>query len=315
MHVRHPWLTLLFSTKPSEFFGHVSGEWRSTRAPPPERGTSGDMRIEPRLALLALGLPLLSQALWGRQSPSADEALARIHENVGRFETSLPDFLCDERITSRETEDGKTKSETVTDSIFVGTQHKNKNFTFTESREIMAVNGKKVSKGTTLRGPYFYLGGFSSILVTVFGPKWAPYHDYKVVGMETVAGRTLLAIEFATKEGQTAIRQTFTHKGQPPNQANVLASKYTGKAWIDPQSMQVVRLERHDLNLPPTVRSVVISTEYAVVTIDGKPFWMPKTMRAENVESLRKSKPPADQLCIAEYSNYRKFDVSIGIKY
>jgi hypothetical protein len=260
-------------------------------------------------------LSLLSQALWGRQGPSADEALARIHENVGRFETSLPDFLCDERITSREVEDGKTKSETVTDSIFVGTQHKNKNFTFTESREILAVNGKKVSKGSALRGPYFYLGGFSSILVTVFGPKWAPYHDYKVAGMETVAGRTLLAVEFATKEGQTAIRQTFTHKGQQPNQADVLASRYTGKAWIDPQSMQVVRLERHDLNLPSTVRSLVISTEYALVTIDGKPFWMPKSMRAENVESLRKSKPPADQLCVAEYSNYRKFDVSIGIKY
>jgi hypothetical protein len=79
--------------------------------------------------------------------------------------------------------------------------------------------------------------------------------------------------------------------------------------------MEVVRLERHDLNLPPTVHSLVISMEYAVVTIDGKPFWMPKTMRAENVETLRKSKPPADQLCIAEYSNYRKFDVSIGIKY
>ena len=272
------------------------------------------MRFELRLAILAAGLPLLAYTLWCRQVPPVDEALARIRENVGQFETSLPDFICNEKITSRLVVRGKISKETVTESIFTGAQQKSKSFTFVETREIATINGKKVRRGTPLKGPYVYLGGFSSLLVTTFGPKCTPYHNYKVTGMETVDGRTLLAVEFATKPGQTEIKQTFFRKQMLYYTSDVRSEKDTGKAWIDPESMQVVRLERHYLNLPSTVRSLMVSTEYAKVTIDRKPYWMPKTVRAENVEN-RNSKPPANEFWIAEYSNYRKFAVSAGIRY
>jgi len=54
------------------------------------------------------------------------------------------------------------------------------------------------------------------------------------------------------------------------------------------------------------------TVEYAQVTIDGKPFWMPKTVRSDLRRKL--TQPPERQFS-AEYTNYRKFDVSSGIVY
>jgi len=249
---------------------------------------------------LAAALPLCGQP----PRPSLEETLRRLAENVQKFETTLPDFVCDERLTSRRIVDGATKAETVTESLFVGRQPNERRSIFVEDREIQAVNGKPVAKGRRLKGPYFFLGGFSSLLDITFSEKWAPFHNYRVGEPETVAGKELLVVAFDTKDGQTEIKQTVEGKQ--------LASQDTGKAWIDPGSMQVVRLERRSLHLPPAVRSLAVAVDYAPVTLDGKTFWMPKAMRAEQTTN---SKSPTQGVCLAEYGNYRKFDVSVGIKY
>jgi hypothetical protein len=266
------------------------------------------MRAALRAAIFVAGWPLLSAR--GQTPPSLADLLARVRENVGQFETTLPDFVCSEHVTSRRVINGRTVAETVNDSTIVGTLKG-----FIESREIAAINGKKVSRAHNLKGPYIYLGGFSNLLIFTFGPKYTERHDYKIASTEIIDGRKLLALEFCTKEGQTELSQEFWHGGPFSSKRRSLPSRDIGKAWIDAESMQVVRLETSHLNLPEWVQAEKVATDYAPVIIDGKPFWMPKSTKAEDVEPSRNPKTPALNSCVALYGEYRKFDASAVIRY
>jgi hypothetical protein len=77
--------------------------------------------------------------------------------------------------------------------------------------------------------------------------------------------------------------------------------------------MQVVRLERSFLNLPRSQPPLTLWIDYARVAVGEKFFWLPKNVRAEQV--VRTPKQLEQKLYLAEYTNYRKFDVSVTIKY
>jgi hypothetical protein len=232
-----------------------------------------------------------------------DQVLDRVQANVAEFEASLPDFICSERISSRKVVDGMVRRETVTDSDFVGLQRKSGPHLFTETRKIVRINGKPVANGEDLIGSFLFGGGFSSILIITFAPKNIPYHNYRVAGTELLEGRTALLIEFTTKDDQTELRFDFNGKA--------LIQRDTGKAWIDPESMQVLRLERRFLNVQPkSAETITAVVDYTRVAIGEKSFWMPKSVWAED---SHKRKVTGQYL--AEYSNYRKFDVSADIKY
>ncbi|HEY2914803.1 MAG TPA: hypothetical protein VGK21_15670, partial [Candidatus Angelobacter sp.] len=76
---------------------------------------------------LGLLVVTLSSASPSQSTPKLDQVLPRIQQHVKEFESSLPDFICDEKITSRELMGGKTIHETDIDSTFRGTQNKDKN--------------------------------------------------------------------------------------------------------------------------------------------------------------------------------------------
>ena len=218
--------------------------------------------------------------------------------------------MCDERVTSNKTVAGKITRQTITESSFTGVQQKSMegrhSLEYTESREVKSVNGKPVPKGGKLKGPYILGGGFSSVLSMTFAPKNMAFHNYKVVGAETLAGRTLLAVEFATKNDQKELWAFWGGKAY--------LQKDTGKAWLDPATMQAGRLDRQFHNLPRSQETLTISVEYAPVTIDGKSFWMPKTVRSEWIVN-KTAKIPAIHIFLAEYSNYRKFVARSAIVY
>ena len=126
---------------------------------------------------LILSLPASAQSL--------DEVLAVVSSHVNEFEDLLPDFVCNERITSTEFESGKVLKEKVVDSVFTGVQRSSElnrvRFAFTESREILAINGKPVPKGTPFpKLPYRFTGGFSSLLITTFAPENLQHHELVV---------------------------------------------------------------------------------------------------------------------------------------
>ena len=78
------------------------------------------------LACVGLLHVVLCSAGLAQSVPKLDQILPRIQQHVKEFESSLPDFICDEKITSRELMAGRVTHETDIDSIFRGTQNKDK---------------------------------------------------------------------------------------------------------------------------------------------------------------------------------------------
>src|SRR5262249_30655283 len=72
---------------------------------------------------------------------SVNEVLAAVSKSVKEFQDTLPDFVCNERITSTELDEGVVVKEKVVESVFTGLQRSNVEnrvrFAFTESRELM----------------------------------------------------------------------------------------------------------------------------------------------------------------------------------
>ena len=252
-------------------------------------------RFLPAVAILLVSCPLAAQ----QASTTVAEILAQVQLNAGQFVRSLPDFVCDERVTSRGTHKGKV-TQVVIESHFVGLQKKSGRMSYTETREINTVNGQPARKGQRFQGPFLFGGGFSSILNQTFSPIFVPSHTYKIAGEEMLRETDTLVMEFATKEGQKELYFDYFGKA--------VVQKDTGKAWIDKGSLQVLKLERHYLNVQKGESPMLATVEYGEVRIDGKPFWMPSRVSAQQTF---KGGDTGEYL--AEYSNYRKFEVSSGI--
>ena len=82
-----------------------------------------------------------------------------------------------------------------------------------------------------------------------------------------------------------------------------------GKAWLDEATFQVIRLERI-YGVPKNEVAVVV--DYAETAMDGKAFWMPRTVTT-TLTKLGSADPPKRSM--AEYSGYRKFTSSSSIRY
>ncbi len=268
--------------------------------------------MKPR-SVICLGLLhlALSSAGFSQPVPKLDQILPRVQDHVKEFEHSLPDFICDEKITSKELMGGKTIHETDIDSTFRGTQNRDKNQDrqyepFTEWRDIQTIDGRPAPKGQQLTGPFLFGGGFSSILVEIFSPENSPYFNYKVIGTDKVDGKAAVLLKFETKKGQQALlhRELF---------GTQYVMKGSGKAWIDPASMNVLRLEIQYLDPPMPEGVLTLAVDYAPVIIQEKTFWMPRTVTAE--QTVPNPKMPVGGQYVAEYSNYQEFKVSVRIKY
>lgn len=242
-----------------------------------------------------------------KSTPTLDEILLRVQEHVKEFEYSLPDFVCNEIITSKEIVRGQVAHKTIIDSVFSGTQSQDGGTQrpFTEARTIRMIDGRPAGKDEQLKAPVSFGGGFSSILDATFSEKNAQYHNYKLMGTEKLNGRPALVIEFATKKDQTELLFEFLGRK--------FVSKDVGKAWLDPESLNVIRLERRYLNLPPLDGVLNVSVDYAKVEINGKAFWMPQMIRVEQSQPVAKNSMNIQY--IAKYSEYQKFNVSSQIKY
>ncbi|HEV2690937.1 MAG TPA: hypothetical protein VGV35_20415 [Bryobacteraceae bacterium] len=257
-----------------------------------------------RTELLLLAAFLLPALRAWQQPVPLDQVLPRIQANVAQFTASLPDFVCNEKITSSKLSGGNVTKQNVNESTFVGVQKRNERggLQYQETREVTAVDGKKAGKSQKLKGPFLLTGGFSGILSAAFDAHVAPARNYKLEAAEPLNGKTMLVVAFSTKESQADIGANLGRKG--------FRQQDTGRIWVDPESMQVARLESLIVNTPGDYPLWFTSVDYARVEIGGKAFWMPKFVRSE----LRKSssEQPVKRF-EAEYTKYRKFDVSSGI--
>lgn len=250
--------------------------------------------------MTAAFLAFLATAISGQGQPAIDEILARVQTNTGQFVQSLPDFVCDERVTSKAVRRGK-QLEVVIESHFVGLQKRAGRNSYTETREVVSINGEPAKKGQKTRGPFLFGGGFSSILEITFSARSIPSHTYKIAADEIVRGKQVIVVEFATREDQKDLY--FDSFGKTRLQHDV------GKAWLDKDSLQVLRLERHYLNVGEGQSPLISMVEYSNVRIGDKTFWMPSTVTATQSDSKKTSQAEYR----AVYTNYRKFEVSSGI--
>ena len=253
-------------------------------------------------ALIFLLFPLS----WSAYAQSLDDVLGAVSDQVQEFKDLLPDFVCNERVTSSEFDSGKLRKEKTVDSIFTGVQQSNEQntlrFAFAESREVLAIDGKPVRKGTPFpKLPYRFAGGYSSLLLTTFAPENLQYHNYSIADRHRSGRTEALLVRFATKEGQQKLRAGF--------QGKQLVEKDVGAAWIDMSSFHVIRLLRQSLNLPPVFSRSIATVDYGPVTIDDREFWMPLKIRSE----VNERSSGASVIYVAEYSDCRRFTADIKI--
>jgi hypothetical protein len=251
-------------------------------------------------------MSLLVAALFLLQAPTAslDQVLGSVSKNVREFQDLLPDFVCNEKITSAAYESGKLKETRTVESIFTATQKPSPGprgqLVFTETRDITAIDGSPARKGARMpKLPLAMFGGFGALLSMTFSPENLKYQHYELDGI--LDGGARIVIHFSTEEGQRELRSFLDGEG--------LINRDEGTAWIDSTSMQVVRLQRDFFSLPRALRRLRNTVDYGPVVIGDRQFWLPLSMRTEATDR----DPKKTKMFLAEYTNCKRFIAEIKI--
>jgi hypothetical protein len=223
-----------------------------------------------------------------------NDVVAAVSNNVEEFWKFLPNFICNEKITSATYSHGKTRKQKTVESIFISDRKTGSH------REITSIDGKPAKKNAKLPElPVNMSTGFGFIIQSTFTPNILQYHDYELRPNRDTDGR--IAVQFETKPDQQKIKWDLDGKA--------LIARDAGTAWIDPASMQVVRIERSFLNLPDRLTEMILTSEYHPVTFGKNTFWLPEYLRT----FLRERDPLKTGMFLAEYSNCRKFGAEVQI--
>lgn len=278
----------------------------------------------PRFLLLAGLLLVLSSLLFARQSNpqppeppdlTLDDLLIRLQNNLTVYRATVPDFFCDEHLVSAMYIQHQPYGRTVTDSIFrlrrletskspidkfgTGRSEADRSFhRFVESREIKTVD-KKPAKKQGLSGPAIFAGAFSNALQVV-SLDLKDCYNYHLIPHQHLHRHPVLVIAYALKD--TAISDQACPGPEP----------HGGRAFIDPQTMEIVRLEQrtpdHEIN-PGVYGPWTWSIDYAEVIFNDTPFWMPKTVTS--IATTKDSK--FEWTFVATYRDYHKLTVTSRI--
>ena len=243
--------------------------------------------------------------LAAQPAQSIESVLKQVQANVAKFEAQLPDFVVDESILSRTLADKRVLLEATYENVFTGVQKRNQVFSFTESREVKRHNGRDAQPGETMRVPFLFSGGFSSTLHSTFGAKSVPLHRFRVKSSNRLGDVATVVVEFATVPGQKELHLDW--------QGKTVYEHAAGTAWLDPSTLEVIRLQRRYSRLPWPAVSLTVTVDYKMVPIEGRLYNLPVKISVE--QGVDKSQKRARGVFVAEYSNYRKFQVSSGIKF
>jgi hypothetical protein len=262
------------------------------------------------LLFAAAGLLIAAPGMADAQ-PTFEQALSRIRHNVEVFETQLPDFVCTEKITSRTVaeQDGSVEKETVIESTFSGRQNhsalsKLGGLSFKEERQIETVNGARWGEKTMPRGVFHVSGGYSSILVMIFGSKGEANYSFSPAEPDQGSSEPAFVVAFTTKNGKQKVREK---NGTSSFQA-------TGRAWFDPVSFEVIRLEERILaKADEPGDELPVTVEYRPVQIGEGQFRLPVRVSATAHREVAGKAERGEYL--AEYSDYRKYGASSTIHY
>jgi VWFA-related protein len=270
-----------------------------------------------------LQTPMKLPVTRSASDPATGELLLHVWGNYAAYLSSIPNVFADEHVVSSLTttsynsplkqgvHDSEVSStfDSTTDSIFRLKRFSadGKTADLIESREVKYVNGHAAAKDQSLTGPAILIGAFSRA-PNILSPELKDCYDYRLLpNMRHKPGEALLFLH------DVQVLE-YALKSPLPTGAECPVSEQTvGRVFIDPSSMQIVRLEqqrpRHDEGSGhPVVWSW--SIDYARVTMDGKHFWLPKTISSKS-SSLDGGRYKWSFL--ATYSNYHLMTVTSTI--
>ena len=248
--------------------------------------------------------------------PATDQLLLRVWDNFAGSLASLPNVFAEEHVVSSVTtayndpsKSGVHNSEldSTIGSIFrlkrVSTDGKTADLV--ESREIKYVDHHDAVKGQSLTGPAILIGAFSRA-PNVLSPQLKDCYDYRL--LPNMRHNPEVAALFL--HAQVLVLEYSLKASLPAGAQCPVREQTTGRAFIDPSSMQIIRLEqqrpRHDQGSgSPIIWSW--SIDYAQVTMGGKHFWLPKTIssKASSVDGGR-----FKWSFLATYGNYHLMTVT-----
>lgn len=256
------------------------------------------------LTVLALAFMAAPVFVCAQQEPLApphklltasplDDALAHLDANIGEFYQTIPTFFAREELTAtmEPAPNGAANLRTSTSSTFVvrraddpsdpddpaeDTNNPTQANQLHESRVVRVIDEKsfikpdevanKSSTGARLDTSYvvfgIYSGGstrISTAAKTCFRYRYHPAHN--------IHGSDRIVIDF----------QSWSRKDRGPNCP--YADNISGHGYIDPATMRLVRLEDTEID---DKGSWSWSVDYASVPLNGKPFWLPVTIRSED---------------------------------
>jgi len=234
-------------------------------------------------------LSLMLQGAVGPPAPLAD-ILGSVSKNIKESKAALPDFLCNEKVTSTKYRSGKLRDQKTVESIFSIQKSR-------EHREILAIDGKAAKKGAKMPGlPVNITGSFNYMINVAFSPEMLRWYDFTQTPED--GG---FVVSFETKKEQREM--TWNING------DLKLAHDTGKAWIDPAAMQVARFERSLLNIGQ-MSVWKITIHQSPFTIGDRQFWLPKSFLTEITE-----RDPRDTgTFLAEYTNCKKFTTEVQIR-
>jgi len=287
---------------------------------------------------LWLGLSLATSPLMIAQttSPRAsldksglDSILARLDENIDEFNRNVPSFFSREEVASdaEPGPNGTPSLRTNTSSTFVvrragdpddpddparDSDDPTQANALHESRVVRTIDEKGFVKpaegarssdmGTRMDSPYVIFGIFSGGITRISTPGKVCFH-YRLHPAHAGHDGGRIVIDF----------ESWPRKDRGANCP--YEDHISGRGFIDPETMRLVRLENTSRDDKGTW---TWSVDYAPVALGDKMFWLPTTIRSADVATTQTISPVGHNLIettvahhlTARYSRYRQAKTS-----
>jgi len=206
--------------------------------------------------------------------PSIEQLIQAGTRNARSMIEAMPQFTCNEKMTF---------GENVVDSEFrIIHQQTPLGGGFIESRRVRTVNGETVQQGSRVNG----------VVTSALGPLLVPsIYEFRLAGRDIVNSNPAWVVEYRTKADQ-----------KPE------IGRENGKVWLDLDSHEPLRIERHQY--PFQNPAGFESIEYERVVAEGHRYWMPLRTKS-SAEGKVSSSNGFVRDFEAEYSNCTKSPVPV----
>ena len=266
--------------------------------------------VTPKLLLSAESESLLPEApatLWDAANSFQDKEmwlqfLEAARGKAMEYTDNLPNFICTQ-ITQRFRRHLPKKGWVRVDNFVAELTYYDKK----EHYRLLSVANRiaridatlKSLRGTTSTGE------FGSSLRFLFDP--ATKTIFRLEGMDKTNGSPTVRVGFRVSK-ITSNRAIIFWDDQ---EEQTVITPYRGRCWIDPVSLQVVRIQERAFRIPNTfpVSRSEGSTDYDLVSIGGSKHWLP--VRAEVL--LENRLPRVHSKNVIEFKRYRKFGSDVKI--